>query len=129
MQDRWAALLGNAARHDGSERVSPSFPEVLKQLSPTDARILLWFDKNLPSSDPIKHADGILEYGIYASIERDMLDLTRKEIGKALDNLQHHTLVGPGDEDVTWLVSSFGRSFVRACQPPVPTGQPPQPEE
>ncbi len=37
LQDRWAALLANNATGDGHEA---AFPEILKQLSPVDARLL-----------------------------------------------------------------------------------------
>jgi hypothetical protein len=39
MCDRWAALLANATDPEGSA-VEPSFPDVLRQLSSTDARLI-----------------------------------------------------------------------------------------
>lgn len=39
MADRWAALLANAA-DPGTSEVTPSFPEILKQLTTTEARVL-----------------------------------------------------------------------------------------
>lgn len=38
MQDRWAALLANAAT--GEDTVSPAYPSILSQLAPRDARVL-----------------------------------------------------------------------------------------
>ena len=40
MQARWAALLANAANPDSSVEVPPSFPEILKTLSPDEAKLL-----------------------------------------------------------------------------------------
>ncbi len=41
MSDRWAALLANAANPEAdSPDVQPSFPEILRQLTPRDAAIL-----------------------------------------------------------------------------------------
>jgi hypothetical protein len=40
LQEKWAALLANASRPDGSEWANPSFPEILHQLSPNEAKFL-----------------------------------------------------------------------------------------
>jgi len=38
LQEKWAALLANAA--SSTSELSPAFPEILKQLSPAEARLL-----------------------------------------------------------------------------------------
>lgn len=40
LQERWAALLANAASPENSSQVLPSFPEILKQLTPIEVRLL-----------------------------------------------------------------------------------------
>ena len=40
MQDRWAALLANAADPTPETSVPPAFPDILRQLSPEDAMVL-----------------------------------------------------------------------------------------
>ena len=40
MQNKWAALLANASATENSEVVKPSFPEILKELSPLEAALL-----------------------------------------------------------------------------------------
>lgn len=40
IQDKWAALLANAADPDTSDSVSPTFPQILKELSPKEVALL-----------------------------------------------------------------------------------------
>lgn len=40
MQNKWAALIANASASHNSESVKPSFPEILKELSPVEASLL-----------------------------------------------------------------------------------------
>jgi hypothetical protein len=42
MQERWAALLANAALGDAGANVLPSFPRILNELMPEEAKMLEW---------------------------------------------------------------------------------------
>lgn len=49
LQERWAALLANAASPDGSSQVHPSFAEILKELTASDAIFLSTIFEELDS--------------------------------------------------------------------------------
>src|SRR5207253_1813243 len=57
MTARWAALIANAANPVAALPVPPSFPEILKQLSPQEAMILdNLYDVQRPGYDRTQYA-------------------------------------------------------------------------
>lgn len=114
MVERWGSLLANAA--GGELDVPPSFPNVLRELEPEQARILDSLYDTLIRISPDWRAD----YGVATQ----GLGLTRREFEYHADNLvrlrliRSQTAEPPYREfDVVGL-TEFGRAFVRACRPP-----------
>ena len=124
LQDKWAALLVNAANADCSFEIQRSFIDILEQLTPLEAKILdvlysLPFEKS-------QH-DGILTADLphSASIKgekQDNFPAPNEEIVLALSNLARLGCLRPS---MTWgggesfgkiNPTILGRSFVRACQ-------------
>lgn len=118
LQDKWAALLANSCK-EGNE-VLPSFPEILKQITPAEAQFLDSAYEEISEGGygpkiPIKE-------GMLAAITKVMIgDLERlglidRHVGteEFTSSLQHHSF-GPTNH---LFVSLFGRDFIRACQPP-----------
>ena len=124
----WAALLANAAVQAGSEiEISPAFPEVLRQLSPTDALLMkslfeIAQEEQFPS----------MNVGMWLDLCR-RVPLTPDQISVSLQHLLHHYLIetdqtllrksGHGgtivEEKVTsFKITPFGGMFVHACQAP-----------
>jgi hypothetical protein len=124
MVERWAALLANAADPEVSE-VPPSFPEILKQLSPTEARILdgaFGMLANPGREDAIVHGARI----------RLAFSLDDTTYALAVENLYRQRLLMPAvtklsfvdppdlrfatDTVETVMLTALGEAFVRACQ-------------
>ncbi|MFL5961024.1 MAG: Abi-alpha family protein [Gaiellaceae bacterium] len=71
MHIRWAALLANAAAGDGGVPVSPAFPKILGEITPTEAAILdlladangrlLLYDLQVDLYPHSKSEDGVVE--------------------------------------------------------------------
>lgn len=116
MGTRWAALLANAVA-GGDERVPPSFPAMLRELSPGDARLL----------DSLYDRQTINQAPAFAS---DELGLGQGWL-LSFENLISRRLAAPGlkagpvtAEDNTMLrITDRGRAFVAACRPPAPTAE------
>jgi hypothetical protein len=138
MAERWAALLANATDPDAPD-VPPAFPDVLRQLSTDDARLLDHMvsapaQSGRPAIPPTMiehHVFGLLEAGPIRVKDRLLL---------ALDNLLRLRLVGeetyepPGPRvrfgDMTLdaelpisagiatrlRVTTFGAAFAAACR-------------
>lgn len=88
MADRWAALLANAADPQGSP-VEPGFPDVLRQLSPNDARLLEHIVSRIHVPRQLR---------MYAPVDRANLMVTgpikdSEEFRVSLDNLQRLRLL------------------------------------
>jgi hypothetical protein len=145
MQDRWAALLANAAAGDAGAEVLPSFPSILSELTPLGARIL----DALAASDfggmPIWSSTMRLEIA-------DSDTAARKAFAVHLDNLERQNLcsvyhpdpglnalakqlqqdhqkawnagdyssrrVSPPSTDPSVSISALGRAFIQSCIPP-----------
>jgi hypothetical protein len=123
LTDKWAALLANASTE--AARVPPSFPDVLRELTPGEARLLdVLYDL---ATDPGIVPDELVQ------VARDPNELA-KLVGVtgwpmvAIDNLLRLRLVSHGynpgpvaSADVSRLTpTAFGRAFVAACRRPAP---------
>ena len=120
MQERWAALLANAAVGDAGREVVPSFVRILQELSPPEAKMLDWL-AGLPDGSPVAELMGVAgftgaarewryPYDVYVeNLER--LGLTTADILGP-----HLSLAGPVDSPVR--VSRLGAAFVAVCTPP-----------
>jgi hypothetical protein len=117
LQNRWAALLANAAEGNGT--VPPAYPSILSQLAPRDARVLdaiyEWVGgeyrtKAVPISEV---AEGVEVIGEWAEL--------------AVENLQRLRLVKPSSLTFPGAVqesfdegflTALGYDFVYHCRPP-----------
>jgi hypothetical protein len=130
MADRWAALLANAA-DPATPAVPPSFPEVLRQLTPLDAKLLDFVvnynvdskheDLN-PSPTPDGHADRFqpLTLAWIRGTAAEQAPLSDFFVG--MDNLARLRLLELLGDAVAGLnrrasATAFGIAFMRACCP------------
>lgn len=125
MADRWAALLANAADPLADE-VPPSFADVLRQLTPLEARILVRTRAVIDErkDEPGRFAAG---HGL-----RELLGIAEPAYDLSVENLFRLRLLRPpvikleftstpeleyqlaGNEAVQ--VTGFGRAFLAACE-------------
>lgn len=94
-RDMFAQLIASACNSDISNAVHPSFPEIIKQLSPLDARFLLLFKKRktFPAAQ-LTERDSHNKLTPYHSILFDFMDIPNDftssdqiELSKSVDNL------------------------------------------
>lgn len=136
MATRWAALLATAADLTRKEEVLPSFPDILKQLSSLEARILeavvdMVSQKGIPQREwPSRGAKG--------ESLRSFLSADERSFEVALDNLFRLRLCAPPSVQLDFIdnkdhrfqlatkdlicITQLGYSFVSACQAPKPQG-------
>jgi Abortive infection alpha len=118
LQVKWAALLANSCKEGNG--VLPSFPEILKQLTPVEANFLDRAYDEIPDGGhgpklPIQEGTLIAATKVMiADLERLGLVDRYMEDTQFTASLKHHTF-GPTNH---LFVSFFGREFIRACRPP-----------
>lgn len=161
MQEKFAALLANAADPRDLVAVHPAFPRILSELTPRDAKFLdaLYADAAAQSKGPPKypplggiHYDknrlfliygtaGLSKYRLGMISHGDLADNGPEIYAEwaafdvMFENLKRHQLLServdtkvrdhgppsPGVQvhaTVFYILSEFGASFIRACQPP-----------
>ncbi|UJW82550.1 Abi-alpha family protein [Hydrogenophaga sp. SL48] len=125
LQDRWAALLVNAANANFGSEVRRAYVAILEQLNPLDARILdvLY---SLPFEDSQHHGIITADLPLHARIKMEKeqeLRLPTEDVVISLSNLVRLGCLRPG---MTWGGGeSYGRvnptvagkAFVEACRP------------
>jgi hypothetical protein len=130
MAERWAALLASAANPKNKYALEPSFIDILRQLSPIQARIVevvyQQLDLNkIPEDD--WNQRGILAIGL-----QQVLNIERAQFQLAVDNLARLRLIGfpsiglqfINDKDARFQLSNshllcgtqIGKAFVLACR-------------
>ncbi len=132
MADRWAALLANAAGRDaGVYEVPPSFPDVLRQLSPKEAALL-----DAVYEAAIQHPPEEWSHrGALAAAAQQFVDMNDEEFAVGKQNLIRLGLCrDPAngfeftDQDFKYQIvdshliclTRYGAAFVRACRTPSP---------
>ena len=138
LADMWAALLARAATSEGKQAVLPSFPTILRQLSPADAAMLDALARWRP--DPL----GRDQWGPEVDLLSTLSGLEdRSEVELVLDNLSGLGLIerrpsffsvigddGKKKEMMTtkraYRLTTLGRHFVVSCSAPdtPPSSQP-----
>ncbi len=128
LQDKWAALLANAATK--RDDVHPSFIEILKQLSSIEAIFLdvlserdrrrsVYQRQNEYVSTEFKQAEDVI-------IDR-LMELTNEDRGtvhgrfremEITNNLLRLGIAQPPNRVEAWQLTDFGKAFVAACQSP-----------
>jgi hypothetical protein len=129
MSDRWASLLATAADPSSTISVQPSFPEVLKELSPKEALIL---DKifDLVISQHLPRNRWASDGATGASVKQ-VLRLSNEEFEIAVDNLYRLKLCSAPSVILDFTepsgrrfqlqtkeiicLTDFGFAFVSAC--------------
>jgi hypothetical protein len=132
MSVKWASLLATAADPNSKISVQPSFPEVLKELSPKEALIL---DKiyDMVVSLPIPREEWPSR-GAIASSLKQVLQLSDEEFEIAIDNLFRLRLCLAPSTKLEFIdhlehrfqlqmkniicLTDFGFAFVSACRWP-----------
>jgi len=132
MSDRWASLLATAADPSSAISVQPSFPEILKELSPKEALIL---DKifDLVVSEHIPRNQWTSRGAVGESVKQ-VLRLSDEEFEIAIDNLYRLRLCSPPSMTIKGIsppgrqfqlqmkevicLTDFGFAFVSACRSP-----------
>ncbi len=135
LQDKWANLLANALNPEYKKNIHPMFPEILKQLSPTDAFVLdLFYELNTYSGK----ASPFLIYTPFYSIQEDT-NLDENELKISIANLTrlNLTVIKPRNiekskrgllkssnkspefrmsrQNKAWTITELGIEFVNAC--------------
>ncbi|MBH8569343.1 DUF4393 domain-containing protein [Microvirga sp. STS02] len=128
LAEKWAALLANAADPAQRVQVQPPFVEVLRQLTPVQAKMLSQLYARERGVAVSEHAAP--NPFILGSMAQD-LGLTKQEFALCVDNLLRLRLCAALDgpyqmgpfkypaSPTSYLNPTvFGREFVRACTPP-----------
>jgi len=116
----WSALLANAA---SSDRVHPSYIEILKQLTPEDARLLdnlyehttakeKWLNEFLEAEDV---EDGIPFQNL---VRLGLIENTYEVDGMEVSVRSGHTPFVSGEMDHNRWLTDFAIAFIRACRAP-----------
>jgi hypothetical protein len=120
LHTKWSALLANAAASPG--KVHPSYIEILKQLTPDDARFLdkLYIATNDTRFRQLKGLLGEDQFGIpFQNIVRLGLVQTTYQVDGMKVKMRHGDdpyVSGDMDED-HWL-TDFAVGFIEACRAP-----------
>lgn len=137
----WAALLANAADPNFSNRVKVAFADVLGKLSSDDAAILhnlaKWIEPDPKKDGPMESTELGMEDAVYYAISEDLNLTYPKNEGNVrfsvpMENLLRLRLLAlypamtyrnnieqtVNSHDYKLFMTSFGREFIRACQPP-----------
>ncbi len=123
MADRWAALLANASGWPG--RVPPSFPSILRDMSPPEAALLdgIYNDSHTADGVPLPHHDVSVGY-LESSLDTDQRAV-------AVDNLirlglcvpkRPTTPGGVGEVRTSVMLTDLGRALVTQCRAPTAAG-------
>lgn len=129
LADLWAALLANAADSAQQAPVQPGFTEVLRQLTPLDARVLAHIYKRAQVKE-----EYLLHYELEAVITQRMpseLGITDKQLALSVDTLlrlrlcapptrrwEKGEITGPSAATLQVCPTVFGVAFLAAVTPP-----------
>ncbi|SRR6266496_1851448 len=127
MQSRWAALLANEAID--ADSVHPSFVEILKQMSPADARLLdklydwcmtkgmkLWSWSNEPKIDDQESTT--LQNLFRLDFVESTQELVPGEQGIRIMAGEPHIIGSDPKMNEHYTLSNFALQFVEACRTP-----------
>jgi hypothetical protein len=124
LQDRWAALLANAA--NVSSNIHPAFPEILKQLDTTEVTymdVLYEFYRDDHIAKMARRSNAIFSEVTAERLRKIRPEMSREEllaeVGLTIAG-QNMTRLGliVQPEALPNYISPLGRAFVRACRTP-----------
>ena len=130
MSVRWTTLLATAANPQSTVAVQPSFPEILKQLSPLEAKMLdLIFD--MINEKGITRQEWVARGAVGEGL-RAFLKINEQDFEIAVDNLYRLRLCSPPSTQLEFIdnknhrfqlsgkelicITELGYSFVSACK-------------
>jgi hypothetical protein len=129
MQERWASLLAHAVSGSPAA-IAPSFPEILRQLEPIEARILdLVYENSPPAVVAPKGGGGwsAVDIESHGKLPQGTVTQSRLEnivrLGLAYQQIKG-TMGGAHVVRDTITLSPLGKDFVKACRPPEPQSHP-----
>ncbi len=112
---KWAALLANSAASVNSSAAHPSFPRILSEIAPAEARFL----------DYLYSKGEEIDWKQFRTELAHLLQVTEEEINKHYGNLFRLGLVlithPKGRPDNMVKIGPFGNMFLVACIPPEPS--------
>jgi hypothetical protein len=121
LHTKWSALLANAA---SSDKVHPSYIEILKQLTPADARLLdKFYDTTNPKSRWLDNVLDALDENQHGIPFQNLMRLGLIQITYEVDGMKVHIPHGEdafvsGDMDEHHWLTGFAVSFIEACRAP-----------
>lgn len=137
IQDKWAAMLANAADPRRENPISPVYPSMLRDLTAREVRFLDDLYRDLKGVQTLKLRYGALEgiYARFAPVVPHPMDTTGlpdfSDFKITLDVLernrilaQHYidpTFIQTENQETFWTFTRLGYLFVESCQKPKPT--------
>jgi hypothetical protein len=126
--ERWAALLANAADPAQRVTVQPGFVEVLRQLTPTDARVLEHIYQNQPDfsnsflrPQSIEVAALIVLGVSVTETAMSVENLLRLRLGeRRVGGFDNPSATTPMSASFDIVPTIYGQQFMRAVAPPTP---------
>jgi hypothetical protein len=113
LSDKWAALLANSSIDDGEDSSHPSFPRILSDITPGEARFLDHLVKKGRELDWYKFRDELAKI---------------LNVSEGVINFYHGNLFRLGliviisekkwSNSSTLRLETFGKAFMSACTPP-----------
>jgi hypothetical protein len=129
MSDKWASLLAAAADPNATSSLEPSFSEILRQLSPIQAKVLDVIYQQIKRQN--MPAELWASKGVVSKYLRSLMGLSAEDFGLTIDNLLRLRLIAypsasiehpTSIEDMIQLGSGhilcathLGNAFVKAC--------------
>jgi hypothetical protein len=107
LSDKWAALLANSAARAEDYASHPSFPRILSEIAPIEARFL----------DALSSKGGETDWNSFRTELAKTLEVTEPHIDQYYGNLFRLGLVRIIAKGVV-QVGPFGKVFLSACTPP-----------
>jgi hypothetical protein len=118
MSERWAALLAAAA--SGLDSIPPSYPDILRQLTPREAAILDGLYEQAGDTWPeAYHEPDLFARKANFPLEGVVLS-TENLLRQRLVKSRALNFPGATSEDSKIALTVLGHDFVRACRPPTP---------
>jgi hypothetical protein len=112
LSTKWAALLANAAAKADSPASHPSFPRILSEISPAEARFL----------DSLVGKGGEADWELFKVDMATGFSVTHDDIDRYYGNLFRLGLVRIASREGlakgVVQVGPFGKAFISACSPP-----------
>jgi len=135
LHERWVALLANAARTDCDVEILPCFPDILRQLTPDEARFMdkVYDESHLTDPDRLE-AIRAANPNVTVNIPLEALGISASSLKSVsslmIDNLERLMLVTRTAVEISrteeirnvmppanhLYLSTLGKAFVRACR-------------